>query len=75
MSLLGTHARFSFCCRELAAAAFGYVKSGFKSITERFWSNEGKTTRWPRCRETRSLVSMGHNGMIRAAESPGYERV
>ncbi|KAK4746551.1 hypothetical protein SAY87_025588 [Trapa incisa] len=60
---------------ELVGAAFGYVKSGFRSITERFWNNNGKIAKCPRCRETRTLVSMGHNGMIHASESPGYECV
>ncbi|KAJ1406690.1 Acyl-CoA N-acyltransferase [Sesbania bispinosa] len=61
---------------ELLTAILSYMRSGFKSMAARLCKSEdGKVSRWAKCKESHSLVSVTHDKRNLAVECTGYECV
>ncbi|CAL0334264.1 unnamed protein product [Lupinus luteus] len=61
---------------ELLAAMVSYMRSGFKLVAAKLCkSEERKVSRWSKCKESHSLVSVTHNKRNLAVECTGYECV
>ncbi|KAF9670434.1 hypothetical protein SADUNF_Sadunf13G0068600 [Salix dunnii] len=59
---------------ELLIAVVSYMTSGLKSVAARIRKNEEKTAKWPKCKETQSLMSMQTKRNL-TTECTGYECV
>ncbi|KAH8491559.1 hypothetical protein H0E87_023619 [Populus deltoides] len=59
---------------ELLLAVVSYVTSGLKSVAARIRKNEEKTAKWPKCKDTQSLISMQTKRNI-TTQGTGYECV
>ncbi|KAJ6360437.1 hypothetical protein OIU77_004453 [Salix suchowensis] len=59
---------------ELLIAVVSYMTSGLKSVAARIRKNEEKTAKWPKCKETQSLMSIQTKRNL-TTECTGYECV
>lgn len=61
---------------ELATVVLKHVRNALKSISARLWRNEDrKSPKWPKCRETRCLISTTQSRRNMTAECTGCECV
>ncbi|KAL3524539.1 hypothetical protein ACH5RR_017373 [Cinchona calisaya] len=57
---------------ELIMLLVTYVKSGYKLVASRLWKNEDKKfSKWPKCKESGSLLPMTQNKRILIADGGG----
>ena len=61
-------------CRELVTVVVSCMKTGLKSVAAKLMKNEEKMVKWPKCKETRDLISMQNKRMIKT-ECSGCEYV
>lgn len=65
-----------FFCRELVTFAVACVRSAFKAVAARLCKNEDKKIfKWPKCKESRCLMTMQQDKRIHKSEEAGYECV
>ncbi|XP_022718601.1 histone acetyltransferase MCC1-like [Durio zibethinus] len=59
---------------ELVTVVVSCMKTGLKSVAAKLMKNEEKTVKWPKCKETRGLISTQNKRMIKT-ECSGCEYV
>lgn len=73
---LKRYSLFSFVCRELITTMFSHMRNGLKWVVAvMLRKNEEKMLKWPKCKESRCLITTTGGRRNLTSECTGYECV